>query len=182
MAEAVEWRLQGIVVYHADERYGRQTRSPQSCVDCVQIECLRGQIRRRSIPSFPHPRDAGIVPVMTVARYVPESCFTSKHAHFWGFGSGGRHGHPCSRQHPAEGAFHRQQLHGADRRPRSDRTAGGRAGQEPLETKKQGARGDNTSGHSDQKTTAQRLGEEFKLGEKTIRPRSIRPPRRTLGH
>jgi len=25
MAEAVEWRLQGIVVYHADERYGHQT-------------------------------------------------------------------------------------------------------------------------------------------------------------
>ena len=27
---------------------------------------------------------AGIVPVMTAARYVPEACFTRKHAHFWG--------------------------------------------------------------------------------------------------
>src|SRR5262249_48185324 len=38
-----------------------------------------------------------------------------------------------------------------------------------LEGKKQGARTDLTSGQSDQKTAAERLGEEFKVGEKTIR-------------
>jgi hypothetical protein len=42
-------------------------------------------------------------------------------------------------------------------------------GKRYLETKKQGARSDKTSGQSDQKTTAEKLGEEFKVGEKTIR-------------
>lgn len=42
-------------------------------------------------------------------------------------------------------------------------------GKRYLETKKQGARTDKTSGQSDQKTTAEKLGEEFKVGEKTIR-------------
>jgi hypothetical protein len=42
-------------------------------------------------------------------------------------------------------------------------------GKRYLETKKQGARSDKTSGQSDQKTTAEKLGEEFKVGEKTVR-------------
>ena len=42
-------------------------------------------------------------------------------------------------------------------------------GKRYLETKQQGARTDQTSGQSDQKTTAEKLGEEFKVGEKTIR-------------
>lgn len=42
-------------------------------------------------------------------------------------------------------------------------------GKRYLETKKQGARTDKTSGQSDQKSTAEKLGEEYKVGEKTIR-------------
>jgi len=42
-------------------------------------------------------------------------------------------------------------------------------GKRYLEAKKQGARSDKTSGQSDQKTTAEKLGDEFKVGEKTIR-------------
>jgi hypothetical protein len=42
-------------------------------------------------------------------------------------------------------------------------------GKRYLETKRQGARTDQTSGQTYQKTTAEKLGEEFKVGEKTIR-------------
>lgn len=42
-------------------------------------------------------------------------------------------------------------------------------GKRYLELKRQGARTDLTSGQSDQKTAAERLAEEFKVGEKTIR-------------
>jgi hypothetical protein len=42
-------------------------------------------------------------------------------------------------------------------------------GKRYLETKKQGSRADKTSGQTDQKTTAEKLAEEFKVGEKTIR-------------
>jgi hypothetical protein len=42
-------------------------------------------------------------------------------------------------------------------------------GKRYLETKKQGSRTDKTSGQTDQKTTAEKLAEEFKVGEKTIR-------------
>jgi hypothetical protein len=42
-------------------------------------------------------------------------------------------------------------------------------GKRYLETKKQGSRTDKTSGQTDQKTTAEKLAEEFKIGEKTIR-------------
>ena len=42
-------------------------------------------------------------------------------------------------------------------------------GKRYLEAKRQGARTDLTSGQSDQKTAAERLGEEFKVGERTIR-------------
>ena len=42
-------------------------------------------------------------------------------------------------------------------------------GKRYLETKHQGKRGNTTSGQSDQKSSSQRLGEEFKVGEKTIR-------------
>jgi hypothetical protein len=42
-------------------------------------------------------------------------------------------------------------------------------GKRYLGMKKQGVRTDKTSGHFDQKTTAEKLGEEFKVGEKTIR-------------
>jgi hypothetical protein len=42
-------------------------------------------------------------------------------------------------------------------------------GKRYLETKKQGSRTDKTSGQTDRKTTAEKLAEEFKIGEKTIR-------------
>lgn len=42
-------------------------------------------------------------------------------------------------------------------------------GKRYLAAKQQGARTDLSSGQSDQKTAAERLGEEFKVGEKTIR-------------
>lgn len=42
-------------------------------------------------------------------------------------------------------------------------------GKRYLEEKRQGERTDLTSGQSDQKTAAERLGKEFKVGEKTIR-------------
>ena len=50
------------------------------------------------------------------------------------------------------------------------RRGAGRLGMRVLPgAQQQGARGDKTSGHSDQKSTAQRLGEAFNVGEKTIR-------------
>ncbi len=42
-------------------------------------------------------------------------------------------------------------------------------GRRYLEARRQGTRTDLTSGQSDQKTAAERLAEEFKVGEKTIR-------------
>src|SRR5262249_51368673 len=42
-------------------------------------------------------------------------------------------------------------------------------GKRYLQAKRQGTRTDLTSGHSDQKSAAERLGDELKVGERTIR-------------
>jgi hypothetical protein len=55
MAEAVEWRLQGIVVYNADERYGRQTfrrMTPKRITDAL---AGRGQRIKRVRPNEEKP-------------------------------------------------------------------------------------------------------------------------------